>query len=602
MASSEEAGKPRQARKARTAEAKAEGSRARTPASRPAGTMRGHSIADHALGALAAHVHAPGEEHDHDHDHDGMDLLAAGAADDVTLTSIGIDIGSSGTQVAFARLTLERAETPSVPAPSSSATPGAAEPPGEGSARRATRRRETLHQSPVYLTPYVGGDRIDEAALGRLIDHAFAGAGLTADEIDCGVVILTGAARQRDNAEAIGRRLAETCGDIVSASAGHHMEARLAAHGSGAVARSVEFGQRYLSVDIGGATTKLAICERGAVVATAALAIGGRLVATDKTDRIVRLEPAGQQHAASAGLDWREGGLAPWPQRQAVGRRMASLLVAALTGSLGPAAAAALYVTEPLVGLAGIEAVIVSGGVGEYVYGRESRSFSDLGLPLGRALAGHIDRGELPWPLLPAAECIRATVLGASSYSVQLSGRTGSITDPAGLLPRRNLPVVEPVLALGETIDPAAVAHAVAKALRGADLDDPAATAAADCVLALRWQGAPEHSRLAALARGLRRGSSPRQEAGHPLYIVTDGDIAASLGAVLREVGVTTPLLVLDGIALSDLDYIDLGRIRLPSGAVPVTIKTLVFRDEPQHKSRRSRARSPRSARSGERE
>jgi ethanolamine utilization protein EutA len=573
---------------------------------------RGHTMADHALGALVAHVHAPGEEHDHDHDHDGMDLLPHGASDGVSLTSIGIDIGSSGTQVAFARLRLEGSEsnlegmTPGTPAGEAKAqgsvdrtqvaSDGGAASGMEGLTpppmRRSTRQRDTIWQSPIYLTPFVTGSRIDEAALGRLIDHAFAGAGLTADDVDCGVVILTGAARERGNAEAIGRELADRCGDIVSASAGHHMEARLAAHGSGAAARSAEFGQRWLNIDIGGATTKLAVCEDGEITATAALAIGGRLVATDRTDRIVRLEPAGRQHAADAGIAWEEGGQAPWSERQAVGRHMADRLVAALTGRLSADEMTALHVTEPLASLYDIDAVIVSGGVGEYVYGREKRSFSDLGLPLGRALAAHIDAGALPWPLMPATECIRATVLGASSYSVQLSGRTGFISNPAALLPRRNLPVVQPCPVQDGAVDSAAFSRAIFEALRVADLSDATADQpgdqSGDCVLALRWTGEPDHARLLALGTGVRDGMAGWLAAGRSLYVVVDCDIAGSLGALLRdELGVMSDVLVLDGIALSDLDHVDLGRIRLPSGSVPVTIKTLVFREEERGGPRR---------------
>lgn len=542
-----------------------------------------HSITDHALGALAAHIHAPGE--DHDHDHDGMDLLPDGKGEHVALTSIGIDVGSSGTQIVFARLTLEAIDVAeSAPDPEASHTP-------------TTRRREMLFQSPIYLTPYASESRIDAATLARLVDHAFEGAGLDADAIDCGVVILTGAARERGNAEAIATALAERCGDIVSASAGHHMEARLAAHGSGAVARSAEFGQRFLNVDIGGATTKLAVCEHGKVIAAAALAIGGRLVATDKDDRIVRLERSGREHAHRAGFDWQAGGFAPWPERQAVGRSMAETLVGALTQALEPPLVEALYLTPPLTNLGGIDGVIVSGGVGEYVYGRESRSFGDLGLALGRALARAIDQGRLPWPLLPASECIRATALGASSFSVQLSGRTGCITNPADLLPRRNLPVIGIATGPEPALDADRIAQAITAACVARDID-PAEVASPEPVLAIGWSGEPDHPRLAALAAGVKHGFSERLAAGMPLYVVVDGDIAASLGAILRdELGIRSDLLVLDGLALSDLAYVDLGRIRLPSGTVPVTVKTLEFRDEPRQKA--SRTSSPRRNKPG---
>ena len=178
------------------------------------------------------------------------------------------------------------------------------------------------------------------------------------------------------------------------------MEARLAAHGSGAAARSAEFGQRYLNIDIGGATTKLAVCEGGRVVATAALAIGGRLVATDTDDRIVRLEPAGAMHGRPAGFDWAHGRRRPLVRTQSrrcadgrhSDRRAHRLRSPAMRSQ-------PLSLTGPLPSFADIDAMMVSGGVGEYVYGRETRSFGDLGLPLGRALADRIAAGALPWPL-----------------------------------------------------------------------------------------------------------------------------------------------------------------------------------------------------------
>jgi ethanolamine utilization protein EutA len=527
-------------------------------------TQRPHTLADHALGAFAGHVHGDGA-HDHDHDHDAMDgLLVEGESGHVALTSIGIDVGSSGTQIAFSRLFLEHAHGP-------------ADTDARG--RLQARSRDALYQSPISLTPFDDNERIDEDRLGAILDHAFTTAGLSADDIDCGVVILTGAARERANAETICHRLALQCGDIVSASAGHLMEARLAAHGSGAAQRSLATGKRFLNIDIGGATTKLAVCEAGRVIAAAALAIGGRLVATDTHDRIVRLDESGRRYAARCGIAWTKGSLASFDERKRVGIAMADDLVTALTVDPMPDDIRALFLTTPLAGLDAIDAIVVSGGVGEYVYGRERRSFGDLGLPLGRALAARIDRGALPWPLMPASECIRATVLGASSYSVQLSGRTGCITNAAALLPRRNCRVVRPALDLGREIAAEAVAATIRDHIVAFDIaaDEP------DVVLAIGWSGAPDHARLKALADGIAGGLADRLSQGQALNIILDGDVAASLGAILRdEIGISGEILVLDGIPLEDFDYVDLGRIRLPSGTVPVTIKTLVFREEPR--------------------
>ena len=104
-----------------------------------------------------------------------------------------------------------------------------------------------------------------------------------------------------------------------------------------------------------------------------------------------------------------------------------------------------------------------------------------------------------------------------------------------------------------------------------------------EVALALRWQGPPAYERLAGFAEGIRRGLAPRIAARQAIYIMLDGDVAQTLGAILREeLGVESDILVIDGVMLMDFDYIDLGRIRLPSNTVPVTIKSLVFSEDPR--------------------
>jgi ethanolamine utilization protein EutA len=220
-----------------------------------------------------------------------------------------------------------------------------------------------------------------------------------------------------------------------------------------------------------------------------------------------------------------------------------------------------------------------SGGVGEYVYGRETRDFGDVGRRLGRAIRRKLDAGALPWPMLPPGECIRATALGASEYSVQLSGNTSYISKPGELLPRRNLQVLQPPYECQEVIDPQALAKAIRAHFTAFDLIE----GEGEVALALRWQGAPSYERIAAFAEGIRHGLANTVERRKPIYIMLDGDIAQTLGAILREeLLVESEILAIDGVMLRDFDYIDLGRIRMPSYTVPVTIKSLVFSEDPQ--------------------
>jgi ethanolamine utilization protein EutA len=529
----------------------------------------GHTVADHAYGDATAHEHGP----DADHDHDTLEMLEPIEAnpiwmqDNVVLTSVGMDIGSSGTQVIFSRLHMRRISE-------------------DLTSRFIVANRETLYQSPVEFTPYRNDIRIDEEALGVIIDKAYGAAGIGPENVDTGAVILTGEALRRENAEAIARILAEQGGEFVCASAGHHMEAMLAAYGSGAARASYDLGKRLLNIDIGGGTTKFAIVEAGTVKATGAIHIGGRLQVVDESGRITRLDPAGRRHAARAGYDWTLGDVVRSTDLDKVASMMAATLAETLRSPPLSTGTGRFYLTDPIEDFGHIEGVMVSGGVGEFVYGHESRDFGDMGRRLGAAFRAELD--ALSWPLLPAGACIRATALGASEYTIQLSGNTSHITSPARLLPRRNVQVLQPLVPMGEHLDPASIAAAIRAHFVAFDVQNTAG----DVALAVRWEGQSEYSRLRALAEGLRDGLAPRIDAQLPIYILLDGDVAMTLGRILvDELGVGSDMLVIDGVQLWDFDYIDLGKVRLPSRTVPVTIKSLVFNEDPRGRQPRQRVR-----------
>jgi ethanolamine utilization protein EutA len=525
----------------------------------------GHTLADHLYGQNIVHEHGEDSDHDHDHDYDfenddvPLEDNPLWRQDFVSLMTVGIDIGSSGTQVIFSRVSLRRMSE-------------------DLTSRYYVVSRETLFQSPVALTPYQSEERIDDAKLGAIIDDAYNAAKLRPDQIDTGVVILTGEALRRENAQGIAKILSEQGGEFVTATAGHHMEAMLAAYGSGAARVSSDERKRILNIDIGGGTTKLGLVEKGKVIATAAVHIGGRLQVVED-GKIVRLDPAGKHHAKRAGFTWARGDTVAVADMQKVAEGMADTLVAAVTARPLPHDVAHLYLTDPIAELGRIDGVMFSGGVAEYIYQREDRDFGDMGPRLGRAIRARIEQGRFPWPVLPAGECIRATALGASEYSVQLSGNTSYISAPGALLPRRNLQVLLPPFACDETIDPDKLAAAIRGHMTAFDIAD----SDHEIALALRWTGMPSYQRLAAFAEGIKRGLADRIAKKRPLYIMLDGDVAQTLGHILREeLHVESDLLVIDGVVLWDFDYIDLGRIRMPSYTVPVTIKSLVFSEDPR--------------------
>jgi ethanolamine utilization protein EutA len=496
----------------------------------------------------------------HHHDHDEQELAEEEdhplwKLDTITLNSVGIDIGTATSQIIFSRLVLRRLGR-------------------ELSSRFAVTERKTLYLSPVHFTPYTAGrSRIDDEALGRLVDAAYQEAGITPEQVDTGAIILTGEAIRRDNARGIADLFAAQRGNFVCASAGHNFEALLSAHGSGAVALSAERQCRVLNIDIGGGTTKLAVAEKGKVLGTAAFHIGGRLLALDDGGSISVLEPGGDLLARQVGFPWQVGDRVTAAQLEALANRMAHMVLALAQEDNPASEIEGFWLTPALGGAKHYDAVIFSGGVGEYVYGNEALSFGDLGAPLGKALQTLIRQGALRWPLVPARECIRATVMGAAQHTVQVSGNT-IYRSSAALLPRKNLQVLRPPVDLDETIDPSTLARAIASHFLAFDLRE----GEAEVALVFRWGGPPAAVRIAAFCRGLMEGLPATVKNRRPIYLVFDHDLAGLVGTILKnDFQLRNDLLAIDGVILHDFDFIDLGKALEPSGTVPVTIKSLVF-------------------------
>lgn len=495
-----------------------------------------------------------------DHEHDEFPLEEQEhpfwKLDTIELTSIGIDIGTATTLVLLSRLVLRRLGH-------------------ELSSRYIVTERQVLYQSPVYFTPYTANrEKIDDEALGRLIDAAYKETGINPEDIDTGAVILTGEAIRRDNAAAIANLLAAQGGKFVCASAGHNFEAMLGAFGSGAVALSSERECRVLNIDIGGGTTKLVVAERGRILSTAAFHIGGRLLATDSANVITLLEPGGQVLARQIGFEWQLGDQVATEEVERLADYMARTILTLVRNENPTPELKQFWLTPPLSDPKSYDAVVFCGGVGEYIYGRENKSFGDMGAPLGKALQHYISDGALPWPLMPARECIRSTVIGASQYTVQVSGNTIYYSDEK-LLPLKNLQVLRPALDLSGDIDATTVAQSILNRFRDFDLKE----GEAKVVLVFSWDGLPTAARIAAFCRGLTEGLPNTLKHQRPIYLVFDFDLARLVGTILKEeFHLKNDILSVDGITLRDFDFIDVGEVLKPSGTVPVSIKSLLFR------------------------
>jgi len=210
--------------------------------------------------------------------------------------------------------------------------------------------------------------------------------------------------------------------------------------------------------------------------------------------------------------------------------------------------------------------LVFSGGVGEYINRTEKTEFGDLGLRLGKAIGNRLGSFQVLRPV----ESIRATCIGASQYSVQVSGDTLFLTDP-DLLPLRDLVAIA---VRPETASAPAIADEIRRGVARLDRGD------GRFALAVRWRHGPAYAALRELCAGIADGTRGRIGSEVPLVVVLDADLAGIVGQMLREEhGVSAPVICVDQIALSDLDFIDIGAVVPETCVVPVVVKSLVFAD-----------------------
>jgi ethanolamine utilization protein EutA len=465
--------------------------------------------------------------------------------DQIVVLSVGVDIGSSTSHLVFSRIVLERLDS-----------------------RYIVTERETFYASDILLTPYSAENTIDAEALGAFIRKEYADAKVDTAEIDTGALILTGVAVARSNARRIGDVFAREAGKLVAVSAGDSLETVLAAHGSGAVARSIRDGKAVMNVDVGGGTSKIAVCAEGRVAAATAIDVGARLICFADDGTVTRVEPAGQRFAAALGLAVERATKLTENAVQQLTKHMADCLFDAMRGGSPVVDNHPLLRTKPLGWHGEIGTLMFSGGVSEYIYDREATRFGDLGTALAREIRARA--GQFGAPIEVPAEHIRATVIGASQYATQVSGNTIFVSPP-GTLPLRNIPVVTPAFSFGDEIDAGGIAAAIADELNRLELTDTVA-------LFVSWSGSASFARLDAFCRGVAHGLGPALGQDKPIILAGDGDVGGLLGIHLREeTKVANPVVSIDGLELKEFDYIDIGAMLEGSGAVPVVIKSLVF-------------------------
>ena len=335
-----------------------------------------------------------------------------------SLTSVGIDVGTTSTQLVVSRLRVEnRASGFAVP-------------------EMVIAEREVLYRSPVHFTPLMEGKLVDGGKLQVIVEEEYKKAGISRAEVDTGAVIVTGETSRRENARTVMEVLSEYAGDFVVTTAGPDLESVLAAKGSGAVEASRDTGRTVLHMDIGGGTSNLALIRDGKILQTGCLNVGGRLVKFSEQGEVTYLSPV-----LSGICAWNIGEIPTKQQREELARTLtAALEMAAGRRERTPLLEKLLTeeTTKPWQVPEEGDMISFSGGVADCI--RDDvppLTFGDLGPELGKAIReSSLCSGEY----ILGTETIRATVIGAGCHSTQLSGST--VYHQNLQFPLKNLPVV----------------------------------------------------------------------------------------------------------------------------------------------------------------
>ena len=467
------------------------------------------------------------------------------------LRSVGIDIGSTTSHLIFSRLTLEHIEEKH---------------------KFEIVEKEITYTSDIALTPYIDPQTIDVEKLSSIIYSAYEEAGLSPDDVDTGAVIITGTAANKRNAENIINIFAEQLGKFVCATAGPNYEAVLAAHGSGAVEQSERGRMTIMNVDVGGGTSKIAIARKGEIIDRASLYVGARLIVIDDSNRVVQIEDQAKIIAEANGIRIQQGEILSEEDRLKMGVTLARCLYEVMNRGQLSDLTEKLMITQPLSYQGKIDTITFSGGVAEYIYGHTNEIFEDIGKILGEEILKISE--DLDIPIYEPAEGIRATVIGASQYTLQVSGNTIFLSKP-DLLPIRNIPVVTPKFD-SKILSKRAIEERIRKAIKMRDIVDGEET------IALAFSRSvisnPSLQLMKKFTLALYAALEKMVQNKKTIVMVFEADIGMGMGRIfIEEVEPNCKLVSIDEITLRDFNYIDIGEEKTDRIFVPVTIKSLVF-------------------------
>ncbi|RBR49541.1 hypothetical protein EB28_00503 [Enterococcus faecalis] len=469
-----------------------------------------------------------------------------------TLLTVGIDLGTSTTQLVLSELTVENfASAFTVP-------------------RISISDKKVIYRSDIIFTPLLNQSEIDAEPIKAFVAEQYRQAGIQKQDIQMGAVIITGETARKSNANNVLRALSGYAGDFVVATAGPDLESIIAGKGAGAQTYSETKRKPVVNLDIGGGTTNLAVFKDGEVIDTACFDIGGRLIKLDQQQKITYIAPKIQEIINKKGLTLHLGDQATEQNLLPI----ISELVAVLENSIGLGTQSPFYqllvTNHPLRKGGELPIVTFSGGVADCLNTTSTNLFKygDIGLLLGKYL-----RKSLIFSVkevLESAETIRATVVGAGSHTAEISGSTIAYREQ--ILPVKNIPILK-LAQEDETLTVTELGQRIQEKLNWHRIEETPQIA-----LAIRGMSNPTFADIQRYGQGIVAGLASLVAEQMPIIVMVDEDMAKALGhALSAHLPKDYPFICLDSVKVENGDYVDIGLPVAEGAVLPVIVKTLVF-------------------------